>query len=96
MRVRTYTNAEIRGTQSESKTVREKKRQPSKSPAEKPPAKRLKRVYRRMPTSPPPQSSQSTTPDKKSRSRREDASFPKTAEESSETDSDAPLGRMRR
>lgn len=96
MRVRSYTNAEIRGTQSESTNVRDKKREPSRSPAEKPPAKRLKRLYRRMPTSPPPQGSQSTTPEKNSRSRREDAKSLKTTEESSETDSDAPLGRMRR
>lgn len=95
MRVRSYTNAEIRGTQSESMTVRDKKRQPSKSPAEKPPAKRLKRVYRRMPTSQPPQGSQSSTPDKNSRSKREYAKSLETAE-SPETDSDVPLGRMRR
>ena len=96
MRLPTYTSAEIRAPQSERKYVRNNRRQASQSPPEKPPAKRLKRVYRRMSTSPSMQGSPMTTPDKKSRTGRQNFRPSKGAESSFETDSDAPISSTRR
>ena len=93
---RSYTDAEIRGIQSGRKNVHDKKRHSSTSPAEKPPEKRLKRDYRRMPRSQAPQGCQPSTPDKNSRGKGDYAKSLEIGEESSDTDSDVPLRPKRR